>query len=141
MEKDKGKMFEFDPVIYPGRLWVSIDPSFDDIAKDFYLLDDNDEVCDELVVRSLYDKHAGSVATTFTVVHKESCWKGCLVAIWQKRNSGVGVCSHEATHVYDYFAQELGLECQGFSNSEPKAYFVQWVANCIYDVVKGKAGK
>ena len=132
----KSRIYEFDPVIYPTRIWVSILPDFKDIDKDFYFLDDDGEVVDN--AKEEFDSHYNAVATTFIVAHKKDGWKGCLVVVWRKRDCGTGICAHEATHVYDWLDNELGLHCQEFSNDEPKAYFVQWVANNIDKVLRGK---
>ena len=49
------KIFEFDPVVYPTRIWVSVDPSAEDLQKKFDFLDDNDFI--EIVNRvvRMYD--------------------------------------------------------------------------------------
>ena len=132
----KDKIYEFDPVIYPTRLWVSILPDFKTVDREFYLLDDNDEVVDDS--KSEFDSHGSAIVTTFVVANKKSGWKGCLVVIWRKSQCGCGICAHEATHVYDWFDKELGLNCQEWGNDEPKSYFVQWVANSIDKVLRNK---
>ena len=137
MSKSKNiKIHEFDPVIYPTRLYVAIDPPFEDVEDMFYMLNDDGEVVDE--ARREFDNHYSAIATTFMVANKKDNWKGCLVVIWRRKECSFGVCAHEATHVYDWIDKELGLACQEWGNDEPKAYLVQWIANCIGQVLRGK---
>ena len=133
--RNKDRVVEFDPIIYPTRLWVALAPSFKTLEKEFDFLDDNDEVTD---AREEYENHKYAIATTFAVVQKKTLWKGCLVVVWKKSDFSVGTCAHEATHVYDWLDNELGLNCQHYDNDEPKAYYVDWVADSIDKVLKGK---
>lgn len=135
-KKQESKIFEYDPVIYPMRLYVAINPPFEKVDKIFYFLDNDGEVVDD--ARKEYENHWTAIATTFMVAHKKDGWKGCLVVIWKKSQCGAGICAHEATHVYDWLDNEIGLNCQEFSNDEPKAYMVQWIANCIERVLRNK---
>ena len=139
MKNNTGKILEFDPVIYPGRLWVAINPSFEDIDKDFYFLnEETDEVVD-MTKRDFDDGRAGSMASTYIVARKTSIkWRGPLVVIWERKECGAGVCAHEAEHAYDFWADSCGLMCYGYRNGEPRAYFKQWIANCIDRVIRGR---
>ena len=133
---EKTKIYEFDPVIYPFRLYVAVMPTFDECDSRFYFLDYDDEVVDD--AEKEFTRSSSSIATTFVVSNREDGWKGCLVAIWKRSQCGAGVCAHEATHVYDYVDNSLGLNCNTFASGEPKAYLVQWITNQIYSVLKGK---
>lgn len=138
MSKDKdAKIYEFDPVIYPTRLYVAINPPFEKVDKMFYMLNNDGEVVDE--AKKEYNSHFSAIATTFIVANKKDNWKGCLVVIWRRKECGAGICAHEATHIYDWLDKEMGLDCQEWDNDEPKAYMVQWIANCIDKVLRGKA--
>lgn len=132
----KRRIHEFDPVIYPTRLWVAISPDFRSIDRDFYCLDNNGEVVDD--PKKDYDGHTSAIATTFLVAHRKSGWKGCLVAVWKRKECGAGICAHEGTHVVDWIDGELGLGGHSFDDGEPRAYLTQWVANCIDRVIRGK---
>lgn len=57
------------------------------------------------------------------------------------KQMGVGKIAHEATHVTDYLCERLGLEGYSFNEGEPRAYFTEWVANCIDKVRKWKEVK
>lgn len=130
-----GRIHEFDPVIYPMRLWVAVLPDFKTADRTFYFLNDDGEVVDD--AKAEFDSHSSAVATTFLVAHRKTHWKGALVAVWRRKECTVGVCAHEATHVYDFMDREFGLHCQDFDNDEPKAYAVQWIADSINKVLKG----
>ena len=132
----KDRLYEFDPVIYPTRLWVSICPSFDKLDKQFYFLNEDGEVVDN--ARDEFNKHMSAVATTFSVAHRKSGWKGCFVVIWRRKECGAGICAHEATHVVDWISDELGIGGYSFLDGEARAYLAQWVANNIDKVLRGR---
>ena len=131
----KGEIYEFDPVIYPMRLWVVICPEYDKADDTFYFLNEAGEVVDD--THGIFDSSDSAMANTFCVAHKEIAWKGCLVAIWRVKECGAGVCAHEASHV-DWVDEQFGLGGHSFSDGEPRAYLIQWVANCIDKVLRGK---
>ena len=124
----------FDPVIYPTRIWASVNPTAKDIQKKFNFLDDEGEI----VNRVDLNEHCNSIATTFSVYEKKSGWKGCFVCIWQPKQMGVGVIAHEAGHCTDWLCDELGLGGFSFKDGEARAYYIRWVANCIDKVKKDK---
>lgn len=137
MSMKRSVIYEFDPVIYPTRVWVSISPTYDDVCRRFdFLSDDSEEIV--TLRRSEYESHFTAVATTFVVVDKKSRWKGVLVAVWSKSDAGVGVMSHESTHATDWMCDQFGVNGFCFKDGEARAYYAQWVANCIGKVLKGK---
>ena len=75
--------------------------------------------------------------------NKESHWKGCFVAIWRKADTGCGVIAHETSHCADWLDDEIGglggVDGRLFLTGEPRAYYVQWLAEKIEDVLKGRA--
>lgn len=131
-----GEVFEFDPVIYPTRLWVVISPEYDKVEEAFYFLDEDEEVVDD--ARREFNRHLNAVASTFPVAHKEDGWKGCLVAIWRRKECGAGICAHEASHVVDWLDEQFGIGGHSFMEGEARAYLIQWVANSIDKVLRGR---
>lgn len=132
------KIFEFDPQIYPTRLWVCVNPSFDDVNDKFYFLDDKSENIIDDYSRKDFEKHFLAVATSFSVVDKKSAFKGIFVAIWKKKCVGCGVIAHESTHATDWLWEQLDMRGYSFNEGEPRAYYTQWVANSIAGVLKSK---
>lgn len=130
---------EFNPVIYPMRLWVAISPSYDEVRDKFGFLDEDGN---DISVESEFKPNDTSIAQTYTVYDKESGWKGCFVTIWRKADVSSGVIAHESSHCADWLDDELGglgsVDGRKFLTGEPRAYYTQWVANCIDDVLNGK---
>lgn len=135
----KNKLYEFNAVIYPFRLWVGITPEYETISKKFYGLNSDMERVD-------ITKTAFSFNTTFTIARtaivssKRDGWVGCLVRILQPNKMGVKCIAHEAAHCADFVCEELGITRGGFDDGEAYAYLVGWVSECIQKVVDdGKA--
>ena len=128
------KIFEFDPVVYPTRIWVSVNPSAEDLQKKFDFLDDNDQIIDKVDLNDYFN----AMATTFSVKDRNSLWKGCCVCLWRPKQIGVGVIAHESGHCTDWLCDELGIGGFSFKDGEARQYYTQWVANSIYSVLKKK---
>lgn len=125
---------EFNPIIYPFRLWVGINVKPKEIKDKFFAYNFDDTVSD------FTDKELSSTtvaATTYPVCSREDNWIGAFVNIRRKDKCTVGVMAHEATHVCDLISDRLGLVGEidkMFSHGEARAYIVEWVANCINEV-------
>ena len=107
--------FEYDPVIYPRKLWVHIGDDFKELAqKAFYnvVIDENKDyrgVEYGEVVRKSDDKY------------------GILVSFPNRKYMTMEICAHEASHVCDDLEKATGLEHGG----ESSAYLIGWIASCI----------
>ena len=107
--------FEYDPVIYPRKLWVHIGYDLKELApKAFYnvVIDENKDyrgVEYGEVVRKSDDKY------------------GILVSFPKRKDMTMDVCVHEASHVCDDLEKATGLEHGG----ESSAYLIGWIASCI----------
>ena len=138
-KKKDYRIKEFDPVIYPTRLFVAIRPSYDEVRDRFGFLDEDGN---EVSVENEFKPKDTSIAQTYTVYDKESRWKGCFVTIWRKADVRSGIIAHESSHCADWLDDELGglgsVDGRKFLTGEPRAYYTQWVANCIEDVLKGR---
>ena len=132
------KIYEFDPVIYPVRLWVCKRPSAEDVDKLFYPLNNDGEAVDSF--GDAFDQR-GQRATTLIVKEKTEGWYGCLIALTQPGECGAGVCAHEALHFAAYLSEEFDIPLGGFDKSEPLAYLEQWATNCIWSVLVGHPEK
>lgn len=136
-KNSKGRIIEFNPVIYPTRIWVSHKPEFKVIEKEFDFLDYEDEVVDEPL--SEWKEHSKAIATTFSVVCKYNGWMGCLVVVFRKAEADVGIIAHEAGHCCDWLCDHFGIEGFSYKDGEARQYYTQWVANCINKVLRNKA--
>ena len=131
----KSIVFEFDPVIYPTRLWVCKKPSTKDVAELFYPFNNDGEMVDSFgdALEYVY----GTYANTMIVGNKKSRMRGCLVSIFMPGSCRAGICSHEALHYIAYLSERFDIPLGGFDTSEPLAYLEQWATNCIDSVLKG----
>jgi len=128
------KIYEFDPVIYPTRLWVCKQPNAEDVAELFYPFDNEGEICDSF--GDVFDE-GGQFANTVRVGNKESHWRGCLVSMFRPKECGAGICAHEALHYVALLSEQFDIPLGGFDTSEPLAYLEQWATNCIWCVLVG----
>ena len=131
----KTKVYEFDPVIYPGRLWVCKKPETSDIESLFYPFNNDGEQVDSF--GGTFEYVMGKYANTVIVGSKKSRWRGCLISIFMPGQCSAGICAHEALHYVAYLADALDIPLGNFDKSEPLAYLEQWATNCVYSVLKG----
>lgn len=130
------QIFEFDPQVYPFRLWVGIQIPYEEIENTFWAL--NSDMERTPFDEAYYKRNCFVVATCFPVAHKESGWIGIYCSIWRNNDLNVGRIAHESSHITDFMFEEFGINNNGFDNGEPRAYFVEWCANCIDKVKRGK---
>lgn len=135
----KSVIYEFDPVIYPTRLWVCKKPEAKDVAELFYPFNNDGEQVDSF--GEVLEYSYGRTANTVIVGNKKSRIRGCLVSIFEPRWCGAGVCSHEALHYIAYLSEQFDITLGGFDTSEPLAYLEQWATNCIDSVLRGHPEK
>ena len=133
---NKIDVYEFDPQIYPVRLWVGVNPDFSDIADKFYGLDDKLNRIDINEQSCFHDRF--TIARTSTVCDKKTGWIGVLVEIYKPKSCKIGNLSHEAAHCADFICEYLGITHKGFDDGEAYAYLLQWIVNCCEKVKKGK---
>ena len=135
----KNKIYEFNPSIYPFRLWVGMNVAPEDIKEKFWAWNIGDDTISDITDNNLPMDNAA--ATTYPVCCREGNRTGAFVHIRRKDECGVGAMAHEASHVCDLLSDRFGLvgEIDNlFSHGEARAYFVGWVANCINQVRIGK---
>lgn len=131
-----GEIHEFDPVIYPLRVWVTIKPSPKDVINKFYGLDMEGLVTD-LSEDDIAPKD-GRIAQANTVVHKSDNQKGVIVIIHRPSYMRTRTICHEACHCADFFCDELGITSRSFEDGEAYAYLTGWIAGCIEKVKLSK---
>lgn len=130
------KIHEFNPLIYPTRIWVGIDIPESTISEKFYGLGDNDERID--ITDGSLNYNRFQIASCHPVGDKESGWRGILLNIRRPKFMTTGVIAHEAEHIVCWICEQFGIQSATFDDSEPRAYLIQWVADCIDKVKRGK---
>lgn len=131
------RIYEFDPVIFPFRLWVMKKPTYKDIADNFFELDSDysKHEIQETVYDNLVKK---SYAFTYTVAKKPNRIIGAMIALLDINKISTSVVAHEASHVVDFIIEHCGLESNTYASGETRAYLVGWVVDCIEKVKRGK---
>ena len=128
-KRDK-RIHEFDPCIYPRKLWVMRADTPGDIDGVF---------CERNGENIVFDIEEGSepVLTTFPLVMLKQTGKyGTLVVLWED-NPTNGHVAHESGHVAITMLSELGIALH-VDNQEPITYMIGWVADKIHEVLSGK---
>ena len=122
------KVFEFDPVIYPYKLWVCLDnhpKKLESLFKEYsgkkmvYIEDDTNRF----------------EAFTIPVQKINDSYYGVVVFIRNKASLTYELVAHEATHAAKYLFEHIGCDT---SVHEPLEYVVGWIADCIYKVKTNK---
>jgi len=113
-------MKRFDPVIYPQKLWISVENDFKKLNGLFSDPDDNTE-CD-------FGKYDNYKAITAKVLEKETRDFGVLI-IFRPKYLDCRTISHEASHAAGYIFQHINadMDC-----GEPTAYLIEWIADCCW---------
>lgn len=121
------QIHQFDPVIYPVKLYVIKYPDAEEI---------NDKFTDFDLTSLNYKLHADVYATTWsTIVRlKETNKFGVLVILYPGKIN-IGHIAHEATHaarvIWDWLTEST-------TGAEADAYLVGWISDCINQVRTNK---
>jgi hypothetical protein len=128
-------IYEFDPVIYPFKVWVARrGVTLEQIDKVFEAL------CEDDTGIPFKGNHTlptiGTAAQTFIVGHKKQGITGCLVVFGH--GTLIKDLSHEADHCADWLFERIGETERDYERGECYAYYQSWVFECLYKVFKGK---
>lgn len=111
---DMIKIHEFDPQIYPRKLWIAI--------TDKAVFDA--EPLDETVAARVEGAHDGVNG-------------GVLIRFRNKKSLTPKHATHEAIHAAMVILEYAGVKLD-YQNQEPLAYLAGWVAECIEEVKRFK---
>lgn len=124
----KFRYYEYDPVIYPSKLWVCVGGCITDIAKIF----DDKDGSDKLISKEDVED---SDALTFPAILHESMDYG--VVVWLHKLSAVddSTVTHEAIHAVNFMFSHLGVALD-LENDESQAYLGGFIGSCIAKTLK-----
>lgn len=119
---------EFDPLIYPRKLWVTYDATTEELNKkfpsgDYYgnkFVDENSYY--GVTYRTSDRNNKGGVLIRF-------CDKEKAMEPWNMVHEAI----HAAGHIFSY----IGVNAD-YDNDEPFAYLVAWIVKCCCKVKEGK---
>lgn len=121
------KIHEFDPVIYPIKIWITVTSNLYQIVNKFIEYPSLDPL--NLVFDDKMERFAQMVSD------KDSRFIGVLLVFSSKKIMTAGKIAHEATHAARKVWHHLG---EDFTGVEADAYFVEWITDCADRVKKGK---
>lgn len=125
----KCKVHEFDPQIYPRKLWVVKGGDVNSL-KDMFA-----QANEEELQLSDVDAHA---ALTYSVMMKDkSKLLGELIYFCSSKFMDAEKTTHEAVHAALDIFSDMGCMVD-YDNQEPFAYLVGWIADCIDQVKRNK---
>ncbi len=106
--------YEYDPVIYPRKLWVHIGYDLRDVASSEF---EGVEQTEKEYYGVTYDE----------VVRKSDNSIGVLMSFQSAKDMRMSVCAHESSHACDDMENAIGMEHGG----EASAYLLGWIAGCV----------
>lgn len=130
------KVWEFDAIIFPFRLWVMKKPAYKDVADNFFELK-SDYTIHEIQETVYDDLVKKSYAFTYTVARKPNKQIGAFVALLDTSKATAPIIAHEASHVVDFIIEHCGLESNTYQTGETRAYLIAWVVDCINKAKRG----
>lgn len=127
------QIHQFDPVLYPRKLWVVKGKDAIASIQDMFQYNDGSEI-------SLGDFVDKFYAITMNVINKKTEDLGVL--IWMKYKTDVPSIAHEFVHFARYVFNDCGMT-MGFEDGKDEhfAYLVGFCADCINQVVINKFKK
>ena len=129
MSKDESKVVEFDPQIYPRKVWVAKGGDVKSLREQFCRVNG-----DEIAFEGNCEGFVDSVSLKSDGKLGELIWFPYASAM------PISHISHEATHAAIDIFDDCGCRIDA-ENQEPFAYLVGWIAKCINEVKNGKNGK
>lgn len=136
----KTKIWKFDPVIYPFPLLICKyipEVSLRELKDRFFVLDDSGENAQEATDEDFTGKPT-TCSRTIQVIDKVNGQVCILIIFFHPELAKDGTKAHEALHFATMLGDWLGFPKVDYRNDEPYAYIVQWVANCMGCVLRGK---
>ena len=121
----KNTFYEFDPVLYPIKLWIIVTNSNKIINDKFYAYPEGEIGIDFTKV------DAGVILSR----HRESKLIGILIVFENTKRFTVENITHETCHATEEIWKHLYEQEWG---SEANAYLSGWIADCCWKVKTGK---
>lgn len=123
------KIHEFDPVIYPYKLWIVVDKQPEGIAGVFRERNGADIIFENYGI--------GGVVKAFTmeVKRKKDGMLGVVILFRKNGDITFQDAAHEATHAAKYLFEHINAD---MTEHEPFEYVVGWIAKCCEKVKLNK---
>lgn len=121
-KKDLKRVWEFDPQVYPQKLWIGLGATKEDLAdfEDIAEMEDT-TIADTTPIRKLKPEKLG----------------GVLIRFRNRMDMSSDNITHESVHAAMCILDYCGVKFHA-DNQEPIAYMAVWVADCIDKIKHGK---
>ena len=119
-------IYEFDPVIYPRKLWITYDATPDELNEYFPTGDING---------NKFTDEEGYEGITYRTADKNNKG-GVLIKFAGKEYMQSWNMLHEAIHAAGHICQYVGIQAD-FENDEAFTYLATWIMKCCEQVKKG----
>ena len=124
------KIHVFDPEVYPRKLFVVKGKDKANVIRSAFTK------YDKTILGGIDEAREACGACTYhKVILKDTGMYGILV--WIVTDYSPASLAHEAVHVVDGLFNEVGVD-MSYDHDEHYAYMVQWVTDCLWQVVTGK---
>ena len=124
--KKQPTIYQFDPVIYPYKLWVCVTGDINTVLNDNF----TDTLGNSFDITDKYE------AITCSVKRKnEPTYYGTIITFDNKNYMDIKNIAHESTHAAKFLCNHIDME---YSCDEAFEYLVGWIADCCYKVKKNK---
>jgi hypothetical protein len=114
---------QYNPILYPFKLWVAITENFTDVTDKFVTARERKEI-------NLTDIGMIEGMTEYVMQKEEDMYYGVLIIFPNTGNMTLQNIAHEASHAADVVWHHLG---EAHVSGEANAYLTGWIAKCIGD--------
>jgi hypothetical protein len=111
---------EFDPIIYPFKLWIIVSNNPKVIEEKFNDINNNK-------IEYIANKTRNCKAFSMPVKGKRSGRSGAVIFFYSKKDITYKTAAHESSHVAKYLFEFIGASTK---EHEPFEYLVGWMAEC-----------
>lgn len=137
--KNDSNIVEYDPTIYPFKLYIGTSNDVDDannIFKGYITIED---LAKDKNIVEIEDFDISTTGSTTLVRRRETGTSGALILLNLDKYLPDTI-PHEAVHVADAIYEYCGMTAQKFNYNEGYAYLVGWIAGRIteYTILQKK---
>lgn len=120
------KIYQFNPLIYPVKIWITITTDLDAVVRKFWSYPGLNPI------NPIFSDKMERFAQI--VVDKKTGLFGVLLVFSSKKVMTAGKIAHEATHAARDIWEHLSERSTGV---EADAYLVEWISDCADKVRRG----
>lgn len=125
---DKKIIYEFNPVIYPYKIWIVVDKKPDIISDMFNDYNGNP-------IENINKDTENLEGFAMMVSKKDIPYYGDVIYFRSKKSINFELVAHESSHAAKHLFEHIGADV---SAHEPFEFLIGWIAHCCEEVKKNK---